>query len=62
MQDFNEVQSECLRNLQIISGLAAGLSGVSSAILHYESFRTRTPEALAADSTFIQVYLFFILL
>lgn len=55
MQDFTDVQSECLRNLQIFSGLAASLSSVSSAILHYESFRTRTPEALAADSAFIQV-------
>lgn len=55
LNEFTEMQSKCLLQLQSISSLATGLASVSSAILHYESFRTRTPEALAADSTFIQV-------
>ncbi|KAK4015632.1 hypothetical protein OUZ56_030607 [Daphnia magna] len=55
LNEFTEMQSKCLLQLQSISSLATGLASVSSAILHYESFRTRTPEALAADSTFIQL-------
>lgn len=55
MKEFNDLQSDSLHQLQEFSALATSLGGVSSAILHYESFRTRTPEALAADSAYIQV-------
>ena len=55
MKDFTDAQSECLQQLQESSALATSLAGMSSAVLHYESFRTRTPEALAADTAYIQV-------
>ncbi len=55
MKEFTYLQNECLQRLQTLSSLATGLGSVSSAILHYETFRTKTQESLAADSTFIQV-------
>lgn len=55
MKEFTEHHTECLQRLQAFSSLATGLASVSSAVLHYETFRTKTPEALAADSTFFQV-------
>lgn len=55
MKEFTYLHNECLQRLQKFSSLATGLGSVSSAILHYETFRTKTQESLAADSTFIQV-------
>ena len=55
MKEFSRRESECLQRLQKLSLLATGLGSVSSAILHYETFRTKTQESLAADSMFIQV-------
>lgn len=55
MKEFSRRESDCLQRLQKLSSLATGLGSVSSAILHYETFRTKTQESLAADSMFIQV-------
>lgn len=55
MEKFAELHNACLLRLQTFSSLTTALGSVCSAILHYESFRTKTPEALAADTTFIQV-------
>lgn len=55
LNEFTELHNKCLQRLQSLSSLATALASVSSAILHYESFRTTTPEALAVDSTFVQV-------
>ena len=58
MKEFKAVQDKCLRQIQEFSLLATSLGGISSAIVHYETLRTRTPEALAVDTAFIQVILF----
>ncbi|EFX69271.1 hypothetical protein DAPPUDRAFT_228726, partial [Daphnia pulex] len=55
LNEFTELHNKCLQRIQSLSSLATALASVSSAILHYESFRTRTPEALAVDSTFVQL-------
>ncbi|KAK4004191.1 hypothetical protein OUZ56_005933 [Daphnia magna] len=54
LNEFPELHNKCFHRLQSLSSLATALASVSSAILHCESFRMRTPEALAVDSTFIQ--------
>ena len=55
MTDFHRLQDDCAKRLQTYSSLATGLGSVSSAVLHYETYRTKTAESLAADSTFVQV-------
>lgn len=52
MKEFTYLQNGCLQHLQKLSSLATRLGRVSSAI---ETFRTKSQESLAADSTFIQV-------
>ena len=55
LSEFTAVQEKCLHHLQESSSLATSLGGISSAVVHFETFRTRTPEALSTDSSFIQV-------
>ena len=55
LSEFTTVQEKCLNHLQESSSLATSLGGISSAVVHFETFRTRTPEALSVDSSFIQV-------
>ena len=62
MREFKVVQDQCLQHMQQYSSLATSLGGVSSAVVHYEAFRTRSSESLSLESSFIQVRISFLFL
>ncbi|KAK4021808.1 hypothetical protein OUZ56_003717 [Daphnia magna] len=49
LNEYTELHSKCFHRLQSLSSLATALASVSTAILHCESFRTRTPRRLLAE-------------